>query len=350
MKLERGTVEMPRNPISPFDRVRMVTLRQQGLSVRDVAREVGRSHSDVVRTWNRYQATGDVSDLQRTGRPRATAAADDRYLLVMARRNRFENATELRRSLLEATGADVSTQTIRNRLHDSQLRARRLWRGPALTPHHRAARYAWARAHEMWDMESWSRVLFSDEVRICLSPDNNRQRVWRESGDAERLRYAAGHVQQGGGSVMFWGGIMNGHRTPLVPIQGAMRALLYRDTILEPIVEPLHQNFGDGFVFQDDNARPHRAGLVNEYLEEVGIERLDWPALSPDMNAIEHAWDQLKRAVRSRRNPPRTVGDLRVAAVEEWENLEQQSLNNLVNSMPRRVRALRLARGGITRY
>lgn len=341
---------MVRNPISSFDRVRIVTLRQQGLSMREVARIVGRSHSDVVRTWNRYQATGDVKDQQRTGRPRATTAADDRFLLVTARRNRFENATELRRSFLEATGTAVSTQTIRNRLHDSQLGARRLWRGPALKARHRAARYAWAREHEMWDLVRWHRVLFSDEVRICLSPDNNRQRVWRESGDAARLRYSVGHVQQGGGSVMFWAGIMNGHRTPLVAVQGAMTALQYRDTILEPIVEPLHQNVGDGFVLQDDNARPHRARLVNEYLQEAGIERLEWPALSPDMNPIEHAWDQLKRAVRRRRNPPRTVDELRIAAIEEWDNLEQQSLNDLVDSMTRRVRACRLARGGITRY
>ena len=45
----------------------------------------------------------------------------------------------------------------------------------------------------------------------------------------------------------------------------------------------------------DDNARPHRARVVNQYLEQEGIERMNWPARSPDLNPIEHAKDMLQR-------------------------------------------------------
>ena len=44
-----------------------------------------------------------------------------------------------------------------------------------------------------------------------------------------------------------------------------------------------------------DNARPHRAHVVNDYLEDEGIERLDWPLRSPDLNLIEYAWGALQR-------------------------------------------------------
>ena len=49
----------------------------------------------------------------------------------------------------------------------------------------------------------------------------------------------------------------------------------------------------------DDNARPHRAHVVNDYLEDNGIERLDWPPCSPDLNPIEHAWDALQRQINA---------------------------------------------------
>lgn len=143
---------------------------------------------------------------------------------------------------------------------------------------------------------------------------------------------------------------MYGRRTPLVVVEGNMTSVQYRDRILRPIVQPYQQHIGDRFVLQDDNARPHRSHLVNNFLREAQINRMKWPAVSPDMNPIEHAWDQLKQAVRRRRNPPLTLDDLRRATVEEWDRMEQDNLDRLVDSLPRRVRACFNARGAATRY
>ena len=59
------------------------------------------------------------------GRERSTNEVQDRFLVVQARRHRFDNATTLRRDFQNATGVRISTQTIRNRLHDAGLRSRR---------------------------------------------------------------------------------------------------------------------------------------------------------------------------------------------------------------------------------
>ena len=56
----------------------------------------------------------------------------------------------------------------------------------------------------------------------------------------------------------------------------------------------------------DDSSRPQRAHLVNEFLHDNKIARLEWPASSPDMNPIDHVWDTLKRAVFGRDDPPTT--------------------------------------------
>ena len=54
----------------------------------------------------------------------------------------------------------------------------------------------------------------------------------------------------------------------------------------------------------DDNSRSHRAHLVNDFLHDENIARLEWPACSADMNPIEHASDTLNRAVFRRDDPP----------------------------------------------
>ncbi|CAJ0937839.1 unnamed protein product [Ranitomeya imitator] len=46
-----------------------------------------------------------------------------------------------------------------------------------------------------------------------------------------------------------------------------------------------------------DNARPHVAGVCQQFLQDEGIEAMDWPARSPDLNLIEHIWDIMSRTI-----------------------------------------------------
>ena len=74
---------------------------------------------------------------------------------------------------------------------------------------------------------------------------------------------------------MVWGGVSMRGRTELYVVHGTMTAARYRDEVLDPLVKPYAGAVGPEFVLMDDNARPHRARIITEYLQDETIERME---------------------------------------------------------------------------
>ena len=95
-----------------------------------------------------------------------------------------------------------------------------------------------------------------------------------------------------------------------------MTALRYRDEVLKPIMRLDASAVGPYFCFE--NARLHRAAVVDDFLESEGIGRMAWPAYSPDLNQIKNLRNALGRAVSLRSPPSSTLIKLKTAVQEEW--------------------------------
>jgi transposase len=152
----------------------------------------------------------------------------------------------------------------------------------------------------------------------------------------------------GGGSVMVWGGIAYGRRMQLHIIRGNLNAIRYRDEMLSPHLVPFLQQHN--LTLQQDNARPYVTKISTAYLQAHNIGVLPWPVFSPDLNHIEHLWDELDRRVRRRDNTSSLVPELDQELFQEWNNIPQMTVNNLINSMTRRVQSALEANGRHTRY
>ncbi len=87
---------------------------------------------------------------------------------------------------------------------------------------------------------------------------------------------------------MVWGGIMGNRKTELVVIQGNLNAQRYIAEVLTPHAMPFIRHHGPGITLQQDNARPHTARITTQYLARNNVDVLPWPAVSPDLNPIEH--------------------------------------------------------------
>ena len=147
-----------------------------------------------------------------------------------------------------------------------------------------------------------------------------------------------------------WAAISNDRKIDLVHVLSNLAAVRYRGEILQPDRYLMHVIDRQRELFQQDNARPHTARVTMDYLEQNNINVLPWPSKSPDLNPIEHLWNQLDKRVRQRQPPPQTLDQLRQMLQQEWRTIPRNNVRNLIESMPRKWRAVLAACGGHTRY
>ncbi|GFX26684.1 transposable element Tcb2 transposase [Trichonephila clavipes] len=307
-----------RHHIDDFMRGRIIGKIEEGRKITDVAREYDIAHSFVSRLWKSLKTTGMCSRRHGGGRVRRK---------------------------------QISQKTVARRLRGGGLYARRPVVCVPLTRQHRTARLQWCREHHNWTEKDWTCVLFSDESRFSLSSDCRRQPIWRESRTAYRPENIEEKDRYPTCSIMVWAGIMINGRTRLhVVANGTMTGQRYIDEVLLPHVRLFRGAVGDKFVFMYDNATCHRTLAVQDCLDSEGIQRLVWPARSPDLNPIENVWDALGRQVAGRNYPPTNKNTLIRALTEEWDKLPQQLLDNGVQSMVRRVECYITLQGGHIPY
>ncbi|KAJ4426450.1 hypothetical protein ANN_27264 [Periplaneta americana] len=323
------------------------TLYDDGRSVRYIANVMNMARSTTHEAIKRYRETLEYTRRPSSCRPRATNPNEDRYMVLRVLRERNLPATSVAQQFVNMHGRPISAKTVRRRLKASGLISSRPATGPRLLRMHRVERLCFANDHRDWRNGQWSCVLFTDESRFNLCSPDGRERVWRRRRERFSQCCISENVPYGGGGVMVWAGVCTDARTEFVFVEnGRLTADRYINECLADHVVPFGQFVGDNFVLMHDNAQPHIAHAVGDYLQEVGIHVLPWPARSPDMNPNEHVWDMLGRRVKNRRPRPESLQELRRALGEEWELIPQEEIGNQIESMPRRMDAVIQARRG----
>ncbi|GFU05606.1 transposable element Tcb1 transposase [Trichonephila clavipes] len=206
-----------RRHLDAFTRGRIIGKLEESRSVTSVAAEFVIAHSIVSRLWRQFQTTETAIRGFSSGRPQGTTPADDRYIVLQAKRNRRQTAGEIAKHTTQATGRPISRLTVARRLHGL------------------------------------------DESRFSSSSDSHRVLIWRERGSRNLPSNIIERDRYGGRGVLVWGGIMLGSRTDLHIFEaGSVNGTRYCNEILLPYVRLFRGAMALQFLFMDDNAPCHR--------------------------------------------------------------------------------------------
>ena len=131
-------------------RAAIITLRNEGQSVRKIGKTLKVSPSAVTKTIKRYKETGSHADRPRKGRPRVASAAEEKFIRVTSLRNRRLTAAQIREQVnatQSSSSRHISRTTVKRRLCESGLHGRISARKPLLRTGNKQKRRVWAKEH-----------------------------------------------------------------------------------------------------------------------------------------------------------------------------------------------------------
>lgn len=337
-----------RKQISVEKRAQIIILQKTGKNYREIAKILKISVGSVHKAIKRYRETGKNTNRKGSGRPRKTNQRTDNKIYAISKADRFKSASQIRAEINNDLDSPISRQTVARRLLDKGMIGRVAVRKPLLRPVNKKKRLKFAQEHVDWTIDQWKSVLWTDESKFELFGSHRRQYVRRKVNERFKPQCILPTVKHGGGSVMVWGCFSHAGVGQLVKIEGIMKKEQYHNILQRHAIPSGINLIGRGFIFQQDNDPKHTSKLCASYLERKKeadhLDIMDWPPQSPDLNPIELLWEELDRRVRDLK--PTSLPSLWDCLKQAWNNIQPQTLQKLVERMPRLCAAVIKAKGG----
>lgn len=314
------------------NRIRIQFYHQEGVrDAKQVHQRSGIPLRTCYRIFNKLNQGKNLEHKKGAGRPKKLKEDDTRRILQFAHHHPKSSSAELGVMAVRNGSPAVHRTTVWRALKRRGMKKWTPSAKPMLTDAHKRARVAWCIANQERD---WSNVIFTDESYFQYY--RNKVMEWGYSRPSKA-------TPKHGPAVMIWGGFGKRGKTPLKVAQQSVNADYYQQILNECLIGNMNALYPDGFILQQDNARPHIAKTTKKFLADNGVEVIQWPACSPDLNPIENLWQIIKH--RLEKKEKKNVGEWKVAIEEIWEEISHDLLESLINDMPKRIKECIEGRG-----
>ena len=355
--------------LTPEERLTIIAKSRAGVSTMELAQEFNRDASTIRRTLYRAAKHNTIYDLPRPGRPKVISEHQRRIIWRLVRKSPKVTYKVLQEAatIIQPDGTALrppGRNTIWRMLRKMGLARYRCRKRPRLEYQHAQERLKWCRRFRYFPWSNHT-VRFSDECSVEKGKGQKQEWCFRykhEKWNQKMITPIATSTQR---SQMVWASIWLNNRgqpcrSPLVIMERDTTARKYGYTAksyIKALEIGLLPSWRPGQRFMHDNAPIHQAHIAKEWLTSHGITVILWPPYSPDLNPIEHLWGRLKQIMFHEFPEYNAFSNVRTnwagfceALKEAWLLIPPAVIRSLIMSMPRRISAVRRAKGWQTRY
>ena len=299
------------------------------LTYSKIAYKYRKNVSSIIRAFNRIKKHGGPFRTKVNRGRKATTKIQDKHIVVMQKQNPYYSSRQVKNEL----DLTCSTKTIQRRLTAAGLKSYYTVKKPFISEKNRKKRVAWAKTYRSWTVE----------IRF-----QGRRRVRRPQGQACNPRYCRGTVKHDK-KINIWGCFAYSGVGKIYRVKGILEKNQMRQILIHQMKPSLIRLVGlkDG-ILQQDNDPKHTSKVCQNYVKNKKINVLPWPSQSPDLNPIENLWYKLNSNCIDQKC--KNEKELFKVLKEAWNNLDENYLKNLIDSMPRRIEAVIKSKGYPTKY